>query len=133
MVPKGNTQTYGIDYLETFAPVAKMTTVRILLSLASYYDWELMQLDVKNAFLYGDLEEEVFMEPPSGFSNRVDAAYVSRLKKALYGLKQSLRAWFDQFSRAMKEMGYWQSRGDHTLFIKHSKKGTLNNLTCVCR
>ena len=124
---KGSTQTYGIDYLETFAPMAKMTTSRVLLSLASCYSWELMQLDVKNAFLHGDLEEEVFMDPQPGFSNEV-ASYVCKLKNALYGLKQSSRAWFDRFSRAMKAMGYWQSRGDHTLFMKHSKKGTLITL-----
>lgn len=101
-----------------------MNIVRILLSLGSCYGWPLMQLDVKNAFLYGDLEEVVFMEPPPGFNNGV-AGQVCRLRKALYGLKQSLRAWFDRFSKAMKSMGHWQSRGDHTLFIKHSKKGSL--------
>jgi len=127
LVAKGYTQTYGIDYLETFAPIAKMTMVRILLSLADFYGWQLYQLDVKNAFLHGDLEEEVFMEQPLGFKEG-HKGEVCKLKKALYGLKQSPRAWFDRFSKAIKLMGYQQSRGDHTLFFKHSKEGKLTVL-----
>lgn len=70
LVAKSYTQSYGIDYLETFALVAKMTTVRILLSLATHFRWKLQQLDVKNAFLHGDLEEDVFMELSLGFQKR---------------------------------------------------------------
>lgn len=104
LVVKGYTQSYGIDYLETFAPVAKMTTIRVLISLAANLGWKLQQLDVKNAFLHGDLEDEVFMELPLGFSHNKEGQ-VCRLKKALYGLKQSPRAWFGQFSTAMHKMG----------------------------
>ena len=89
---KGYTQSYGIDYLETFAPVAKMTTIRALISLAANLGWKL-QLDVKNAFLHGDLKEEVFMELPPRFSHNKEGQ-VCKLKKALYGLEQSPRAWF---------------------------------------
>ena len=128
LVAKGFTQTYGIDYEETFAPVAKMNTVRILLSLAAHSGWELNQFDVKNAFLHGDLEEEVYMEIPPRFSPKEGTSKVCRLKKALYGLKQSPRAWFGRFTKAMVHLGYKQSQGDHTLFFKHSKDGKLTIL-----
>ena len=121
LVAKGYTQTYGIDYLETFSPVAKMNTVRILLSLAANYGWSLQQFDVKNAFLHGTLEEEIYMEVPPGFN--FEKGKVCKLRKALYGLKQSPRAWFGRFATVMKAMGYKQSQGDHTLFIKHSTSG----------
>lgn len=128
LVAKGYTQTYGIDYEETFAPVAKMNTVRILLSLAASCGWELQQFDVKNAFLHGDLEEEVYMEIPPGVGITYGANKVCKLKKALYGLKQSPRAWFGRFTKAMKCLGYKQSQGDHTLFFKHSQGGKLTVL-----
>jgi len=83
----------------------------------------MQQYDVKNAFLHGELEEEVFMDPPPGFSHSLLPNQVCRLKKALYGLKQSPRAWFERFTQAMVSMGYRQSQGDHTLFIKHSISG----------
>jgi hypothetical protein len=119
LVAKGFTQTYGVDYQETFAPVAKMNTIRILLSCAANLDWELQQFDVKNAFLHGELKEEVYMEVPPGFDDEQTRGKVCKLKKALYGLKQSPRAWFDKFSKAMISFGYRQSNADHTLFIKH--------------
>jgi hypothetical protein len=83
----------------------------------------MQQYDVKNAFLHGELEEEVFMDPPSGFSHSLLPNQVCRLNKALYGLKQSPRAWFERFIQAMVSMGYRQSQGDHTLFIKHFISG----------
>jgi len=108
LVTRGYSQTYGIDYDETFAPVAKMSTVRILISCAANFGWPLYQLDVKNAFLHGDLQEEVYMEVPPCYSNPEMVGKVCRLKKSLYGLKQSPRAWFDRFRRALCAMGYKQ-------------------------
>ena len=107
LVAKGYTQTFGVDYQETFAQVAKMNTVRILLSLAANCNWELQQYDVKNAFLHGDLDEEIYMSIPSGFGG-VEGKKVCKLKKALYGLKQSPRAWFRRFTKVMTATGYKQ-------------------------
>ena len=101
LVAKGYTQTYGLDYEETFALVAKMNSIRILLSLATNLDWPLHQFDVKNTFLHGDLEEEVYMDILPGFEDSKTEGKVCRLKKSLYGLKQSPRAWFEKFTQAM--------------------------------
>ena len=118
LAAKGYTQTYGVDYQDTFAPVAKINAMRVLLSLAANFDWNLHQFDVKNAFLHGDLEEEIYMACLSGFDTYTKK--VCRLKKAPYGLKQSPRVWFGRFTKAMFSMGYKQSQGNHTLFVKHS-------------
>ncbi|KZV22697.1 Cysteine-rich RLK (receptor-like protein kinase) 8 [Dorcoceras hygrometricum] len=124
LVARGYTQTYGIDYQETFAPVAKLNTIRILLSIAANLEWPLHQLDVKNAFLNGELEEEVFMDAPPGFENHF-GGNVCRLHKSLYGLKQSPRAWFEKFSKSVKNQGYTQGQSDHTMFIKSSGTGKV--------
>jgi hypothetical protein len=121
LVAKGYTQTYGVDYQETFSPVAKLNIVRVLLSLAANLDWPLHQLDVKNAFLHGDLEEEVYMDTPPGYTASSKTEVVYKLQRALYGLKQSPRAWFGRFSQAMKKYGFCQSNSDHTLFLKHQR------------
>ena len=95
LVAQGFSQEYGIDYEETFAPVAKMTTVRTLIYVAAVHQLSLYQLDVKNAFLNGYLSEEVYMRPPIGLSP--PSGLVCRLRRALYGLKQSPRAWYARF------------------------------------
>ena len=120
MVAKGYTNSYGIEYQETFAPVAKLNTIRVLLSLVVKHDWALYQLDVKNAFLNGDLEEEVFMDILSGLETKETINKVCKLRKSLHGLKQSPQAWFDYFTKAVKRYGYTQCQSDHTLFVKHS-------------
>ena len=121
LVAKGYTQTFGVDYQETFSPVAKLNTVRVLLSLAANLDWPLHQFDVKNAFLHGDLEEEVYMDIPPGYSVTTGTNEVCKLQRALYGLQQSPRAWFGRFSLAMKKYGFKQSDSDHTLFLKRQQ------------
>ncbi|RVW52456.1 Retrovirus-related Pol polyprotein from transposon RE1 [Vitis vinifera] len=125
LVAKGFTQSYGIDYQETFAPVAKLNTVRVLLSLAANLDWSLHQLDVKNAFLNGDLEEEVYMDIPVGLETTSNFNKVCRLRKSLYGLKQSPRAWFERFTKVVKGYGFVQCQSNHTLFVKHFPEGKL--------
>ena len=92
VVAKGFTQKYGLDYKETFAPVAKMNTVSLLLALAAHWGWIMQQYDVKNAFLHGDLTKEIYMALPPEYSSLVpstQASVVCRLRKSLYGLKQS--------------------------------------------
>lgn len=120
LVAKGFTQSYGIDYQETFAPVAKLNTIRVLLSLAANFDWSLHQLDIKNAFLNGELEEEVYMEVPPGIESSHTKGKVCKLVKSLYGLKQSPRAWFGRFAKFVTKCGYKQCQSDHTLFVKLS-------------
>ena len=93
--------------------------------MATNLDWPLHQLDVKNAFLNGDLTEEVYMDIPLVFETKATMNKVCKLKKSLYGLKQSPRAWFDRFNKTVKKYGYSQCQADHTLFIKHSTKGKL--------
>ena len=127
LVAKGYTQTHGIDYDETFSPVANFNTIRVLFSIAANRDWPLYQFDIKNSFLHGDLSNEVYKEAPPGFSHGFGKGEGCRLKKALYGLKQSPRAWFGRFTMAMKKFGYKQSNVDHNLFLK--RRGT--RVTCL--
>ncbi|CAL8109306.1 unnamed protein product [Prunus armeniaca] len=120
LVAKRYTHTYGVDYEETFAPVAKLNIVRVLLSLAANLDWPLHQFDVKNVFLHGELTREVYMDIPPRY-NTTKTGTICKLRKALYGLKQSPHAWFGRFTMAMKNNGFRHSISNHTLFLKHQK------------
>lgn len=117
LVAKGFHQQPGLDYDETFSPVVKPATIRTVLSLAVSKGWPLRQLDVKNAFLHGLLQEEVYMSQPPGFIDPHRPSYVCKLHKALYGLKQAPRAWFHRFSSYLLQFGFHQSRADSSLFI----------------
>ena len=116
LVAKGFNQKYGIDYEETFSPVVKMATVRSILSLTASKKWKVFQLDVNNAFLHGDLHEEVYMMMPEGLPNPHNK--VCRLKKSIYGLKQASREWFAKLLQELKFQNFTQSKNDYSLFIK---------------
>ncbi|GJU27803.1 retrovirus-related pol polyprotein from transposon TNT 1-94 [Tanacetum coccineum] len=117
VVAQGFTQIPGLDYSHTFSPVVKASTVRIVLSLAVLHRWRLHQLDVKNAFLHGHLNETVYMEQPPGFIDPQFPNHVCKLSKALYGLKQAPRAWFHRLSSFLLAHGFVCSRADTSLFV----------------
>jgi len=118
-VAKGYNQVEGIDFFDTFSPIAKITTVRTLLALASINSWHLHQLDVNNAFLHGDLSEDVYMSVPQGVvSPKPNQA--CELLKSLYGLKQASRKWYEKLIGFLISQGYKQSSSDHSLFTLHS-------------
>ena len=117
LVALGNHQQAGIDYHETFSPVVKSSTVRLLLSLAASCQWIIRQLDVKNAFLHGFLDEEVYMKQPPGFIHPFYPNHVCRLKKSLYGLKQAPRAWFQRFNSFLLSNGFVCSKVDTSIFV----------------
>ena len=98
LVAKGYAQTYGVNYFDTFSPLAKMKSIRLFISLAAYHDWNLHQFNIKNAFLHGNLQEEVYMEQPLRFVAQGEIGKVCRLWKSLYDLRQSPLAWFGKFS-----------------------------------
>ncbi|RVW76570.1 Retrovirus-related Pol polyprotein from transposon RE1 [Vitis vinifera] len=115
----GFAQEEGIDFTETFSPVIKPSTVRVLLTLSVQFDWEIRQLDVSNAFLHGILLEDVYMKQPKGFVNSDFPYYVCKLNKSLYGLKQAPRAWFMRLSQTLLEFGFLSSPVDASLFVYH--------------
>ncbi|XP_021833818.1 uncharacterized protein LOC110773602, partial [Prunus avium] len=117
LVANGFFQQDGIDYTETFSPVVKHVTIRIVLSLAISLGWSIRQLDVQNAFLHGHLTEEVYMRQPQGFEDPTRPHHVCQLRKSLYGLKQAPRAWFQRFSEYLLQLGFVGSKADHSLFI----------------
>jgi hypothetical protein len=112
LVERGFTQTYGVDYNETFAPVAKFTSIRSILALAALEDMDIHQMDVKIAFLNGELEEEIYMEQPQGFVHQGGEHLVCKLQKSLYGLKQSPRAWNQKLDAFLKSIEFMKSEVD---------------------
>nr|KYP34010.1 Retrovirus-related Pol polyprotein from transposon TNT 1-94 [Cajanus cajan] len=118
LVAKGYNQEEGIDYDETFAPVARIEAIRLLLAYSSIKNFKLYQMDVKSVFLNGLIQEEVYVEQPPGIVDFKNPNHVYKLKKALYGLKQAPRSWYDRLSKFFIENDYVRGKVDNTLFVK---------------
>ncbi|KAL2251475.1 UNVERIFIED_CONTAM: Retrovirus-related Pol polyprotein from transposon TNT 1-94 [Sesamum indicum] len=116
LVVKGFQQRYGIDFTDVFTPVVKLTTICLVLSMVAAENLELQQMDVKTAFLHGDLEEEIYMVQPEGYNG--DDQQVCRLKKSLYGLKQAPQQWYRKFDNFMLEIGFSRCNADHCCYVK---------------
>ena len=124
LVAKGYSQTEGIDFNETFAPVAKFNSIRVLLALAAQQDFEVHQMDVKTAFLNGDLEEEIYMQQPEGFISIGQEGKVCKLKRSLYGLKQAGRSWYHKIDTCFSELGLQRTHADNCVY-QLRKDGTI--------
>ncbi|KAJ0754054.1 putative RNA-directed DNA polymerase [Helianthus annuus] len=118
LVVKGFSQRKGIDFDEIFSPVVKMSSIRVILGLAASLDLEVEQMDVKTAFLHGDLDKEIYMEQPEGFRVKGKEDYVCKLQKSLYGLKQAPRQWYKKFESVMGKQGYRKTISDHCVFFQ---------------
>lgn len=117
LVAKGFKQRYGIDYEDTFSPVVKAATIRLVLSLVLSKNWYLRQLDVTNAFLHSYLEEEVYIKQPPGYEDKIKPHYLCKLNKALYGLKQAPWAWYSRLCSKLQSLGFIPLKADTSLFF----------------
>ncbi|XP_058202763.1 uncharacterized mitochondrial protein AtMg00810-like [Rhododendron vialii] len=131
LVAKGYNQQEGLYYDETFSPVVKPSTIRTILAMAVSRRWTIQQLDVRNAFLNGILQEEVYMKQPPGFTDPLRPHFVCKLHRALYGLKQAPRAWFHRLHSFLLDNGFFNSQSDASLFIRHSSTYSLFVLVYV--
>jgi hypothetical protein len=118
LVAQGYTQAEGLDFRETYAPVARLEAFRILLAYACAHNIKLYQIDIKSAFLNGYINEEVYVEQPSGFEDDKKSNHVYKLKKALYGLKQAPKAWYERLRDFLLSKGFKVGKVDTTLFTK---------------
>lgn len=121
LVTKGFTQREWFDYQETFSPVTKHVIIRAFLTVTSARDWSLHQMDVHNAFLHGDLHEEIYMDLPLGLRRQGENT-VSHLRKSLYGLKQASRQLTEKFTKALINIGFVQSKHDYVVFSQRKGK-----------
>ena len=132
LVAKGFTQKDGIDYKETFSPVSKKDSLRIIMALVTHYDLELHQMDVKTAFLNGNLEEEIYMNQPEGFSVKGKEHMVCKLKKSIYGLKQASRQWYLKFNDTITSFGFQENTVDRCIYMKVSGREQVYFSSSIC-
>ena len=125
LVAKGYSQKYGVDYTEVFAPMARMDTVMMIIALAAQKNWTIFQLDVKSAFLHGELSEDVYVEQPKGYEKNGTEHLVYKLHKALYGLKQAPRAWFRRIEAHFIGEGFQRCDSEQALFTKRNREGKI--------
>ena len=125
LVAKGYSQKYGIDYDQTYSPVVCLTTIRVLLAWAICNNMKVHQMDVVIAFLYGDLEEEIYMQQPDGYVEAGQEDLVCLLKKSLYGLKQAPRCWNIKFVNHVRKIGFQQSEVEPCMFIRSGQEQNL--------
>ena len=119
---KGYTQKEGIDYEETFSLVAMLKSIRILLSIATHYDYEIWKMDVKTAFLNGNFEKEIYIMQREGFLAKNQEHMVCKLKRSIYGLKQASRSWNIRFDQAIKSSGFKQNLDEPCVYKRHQDK-----------
>ena len=120
LVAKGFTQREGIDYTETFSPISKKVSLRIIMALVAHFDFDLHQMDVKTTFLNGNLEEEVYMKQPEGFSSSEGEHLVCKIKKSIYGLKQASRQWYLKFHEVITSFSFEENIMDKCIYQKVS-------------
>ena len=125
MVAKGYAQQHGVDYTEVFAPLARWDTIRMTIALAAQNSWNMYQLDVKSAFLYGELKEAVFIEKPQGYEKKCQEDKAYKLKKALYGLKKAPHAWYSRIEAHFFKEGFERCNCNHTLFVQTGDGGKI--------
>ena len=125
LVAKGYAQRERVDFEEVYAPVARIETVRLMIALAAQKGWQIHHMDVKSAFLNGDLEEEVYVQQPPGFIAKGGSSKVLRLKKALYGLRQAPRAWNSRLDKELLKLGFEKNPLEHAVYRRSHKDGYL--------
>lgn len=131
LVARGFTQTFGLDYTDTFSPVVKPITMRTVLAIALSRNWAIHQIDVDNAFLNGELHEEIYLQQPPGFEYHKGSDLVCKLHKALYGLKQASRAWSFTLNNVLAKLGFCRSKADHCLYYRQSGASRILLITYV--
>ena len=121
LIAKGYSQREGIDYQDTFSPIAMLKFIRTLLAVAAYFDYEIWQMDVKTAFLNGSLEEDIYMEQPLGFTSSDDDHKICKLQRSIYGLKQASQSWNTRFNDVIKIFGFIKNEEEPRVFKKISE------------